>query len=164
VDVPLDTSSWSRHPDATPEETGRVYSVRLGSRFSSAPNLRVRLPRDLTPERPLQLRISEFTGGGGQKIYAGYFFVANGGWVASANDVRLLAFNLTDDYAFYLKVQFTAAAESPEHLASLSGLVLDDLLGELMRCVPDWAEVQAGRYPDDNPRRARPEAAARPQS
>jgi hypothetical protein len=83
--------------------------------------------------------------------------------VDSAEQVRLLAFNLTDDYAYYLKVQITSGGvESPQELASLAGSLLDDLLGEIMRCVPDWTEVRAGRYPPDHPRRAAPPAPARP--
>lgn len=155
VEVPLQTSEWGRHPDATPDEVGHVYSVRISNRQSEAWNQRLRLPRGLTPDRPLQMLISEYTSPAGRKMYAGYFFIANGGWVASANDVRQLAFDLTDDYAFYLKVQFSSAwVASPGELAALSGSLLDGLLGEIMRCVPDWTEVQQGRYPEDNPRRA----------
>lgn len=163
LDVPMDTTDWKPHPDATPEEIGRVCSVRLDNTWSAAGGRRVRLPRDLTPERPLQLRVTEYISTGGAKLYAGYFFVANGGWVDSAEKVRLLAFNLTDDYAYYLKVQVSSAsASSPEELAALAGSLLDDLFGEIMWCAPDWTEVQAGRYPPDNPRRDRPQPGARP--
>ncbi len=159
VDVPLRTSGWARHPDATSDEIGRVYSVLLDNEYSAARGQRIRLPRDLTPQSPLRLRVSEYTSANGSPLYAGYFFVANGGWVDSAEQVRLLAFNLTDDYAYYLKLQFSSAgARSPEELAALAGSLLDDLFGEIMRCAPDWTEVQSGRYPPDNPRRAGPGA------
>ena len=88
-------------------------------------------------------------------MIAGYCFIANGGWVSSAEGVRFLAFNLTDDYAYYLKVQVGSAdVESPEELAGLAGSLLDDLLGELMTCVPDWPRVMGGQWPPDNPKRA----------
>jgi hypothetical protein len=162
LDIPLNLD-WTPHPNATPEEAGRVYSVRLDDVWSAAPGQRVRLPRDLTPEQPLKLRVTEYSFPGGGRMYAGYFFVANGGWVSSANGVRQLAFNLTDDYSYYLKVQFSSTgAGSPGELALLAGSLLDDLLGEIMRCVPDWTEVQNGRYPDDNPRRDRSGTGARP--
>lgn len=157
VDVPLDGSGWKAHPDATPEEAGRTYAVRLSNEYSPfGRGTYVRLPRDLAPDRPLKLRVSRFSGPEGVELYAGYFFIANGGWVASANEVRTLAFDLTDDYAYYLKVQFSSTdVESPEELAGRVGSLLDDLLGELMSCVPDWTEVQAGRYPEDHRRRSR---------
>jgi hypothetical protein len=89
---------------------------------------------------------------------AGYFFIANGSAVAGADGVRLLAFDLKNDYAYYMKVQFTSMqAESPEELAEVASSLLDDLLGEMMLCVPDWIDVLAGRWPEDNPRRAEAE-------
>ncbi len=155
VDVPLDMSDWTLHPDAEPGE--EVLSTRLSNEFSSGgKGMRVRLPRGLTPDRPLQLRVSKYVGPDGTAMFAGYFFLANGGWVSSAEDVRLLAFNLTNDYAYYMKVQVNSAqAASKEELAAAAGSLLSDLLGELMRCVPDWVEVEAGRYPADNPRAVR---------
>lgn len=155
IDIPLDTKRLRPHPDAEPAEAGHVYAVRLESPQSSAFGQFVRLPRGLTPDQPLKLRVTKFAGPGGRTLYAGYFFVANGGWVPDANGVRTLAFNLTNDYAYYLKLQFgSPTAESPEELGALAGSLLDDLFGEIMRCVPDWVEVEHGRYPEDNPRGA----------
>lgn len=157
VDVPLDARAWKPHPDATPEEASRTLAVRLSNEYSPfGRGTYVRLPRDVSPAKPLQLRVSRFSGPDGVELYAGYFFIANGGWVASANEVRTLAFDLTDDYAYYLKVQFSSTdVEGPEVLAARAGGLLDDLLGDLMACVPDWVEVQAGRYPADHRKRPR---------
>lgn len=156
VDIPLQTSNWRPHPDATPDEVGRVYSTMLQNGYSDAGGRRVRLPSGVTPTTPLRLRVTRYEAPGGRVLFAGYFFIANGGWAPSANDVRLLAFDLTDDYAYYLKIQLSSAdVASPEELAARAGSLLDDLLGEIMRCVPDWVEVEAGRYPADNPKRAR---------
>ncbi len=159
VDIPVDASGWKVHPEADASERaeGRVLATRLPNEFASAPGLYVRLPRDVAPERPLALRVSRFADPTGREIYAGYFFVANGGWVPSADGVRLLAFNLTNDYAYYMKVEFRSLTPigGPEELGALAGSLLDDLLGELMRCVPDWTLVERGLYPPDNPRRGR---------
>jgi hypothetical protein len=120
----------------------------------------VNLPIGVTPSAPLQLRITEFQGKSGQqrqRLFAGYCFIANGGWVSSAEGVRALAFNLTDDYAYYLKLQIGSTdVESPEDLAGAAGSLLDDLLGELMTCLPDWAKVRRGEWPADNPKKAKP--------
>ncbi len=159
MDLHMDTSSW-RVDSSVPEEmaglSGSIYTVRLSNdpALSSAPGLRVRLPRDVGPQSPIQMRISEFIDIDGSKLYAGYFFIANGGTKANANDVRQLAFNLEDDYAYFLKVQLTSAtADSFEEFAQYAGELVSELIGETMRCIPDWIDVQMGIYPPDNPRR-----------
>tara|TARA_R110002111_G_scaffold56557_1_gene96322 strand:- start:659 stop:1588 length:930 start_codon:yes stop_codon:yes gene_type:complete len=158
IDLPMDTSSW-RIDQSVPEEfaglSRTLYHVRLSnnSKMSDAPGSRVRLPRGIGPDSPFKIRVSEFIDPNGGKLYAGYFFIANGGTKSSANDVRQLAFNLSDDYAYYLKVQITAGnLESFDEFAVYAGELVGDLIGEIMRCVPDWIDVQTGDYPADNPR------------
>ncbi len=157
IPLPLDTSSWAADP-SVPEnlagEAGELFTARTQYGYSDAPGTRIRLPRGVTPESTIPMRVSSFGATGESQLFAGYFFVANGGVVANANDVRTLAFDLTSDYAYYLKVQVTSVSVgSPEELAEASASLLDGLLPELMRCVPDWIEVETGRYPADNPRR-----------
>ena len=85
--------------------------------------------------------------GSDRTVWAGYFFIANGGVVASASGVRGLAYQLDSDYAFYTKVQFSSlTVDSAEELAQLAADALEDLLPEIMRCVPDWDEVEAGTW------------------
>jgi len=154
--LPMNTESWRVDGSVPPELsglTGELYSVRLSNnrKWTDAPGVRVRLPRDVTPETKITMRCSEFIVGKGQKIYSGYFFIANGGTKANANDVRTLAFNLSDDYAYYLKVQINCVtAESMDDFIEYSGLILGDLIGEIMRCTPDWVRVQQGLYPVDD--------------
>ena len=84
----------------------------------------------------------------GQLVWAGYFFVTNGTVVGSADEVRLKAFRLSDDYSFYLKVQFMSTdVGSAEELADLASEALVDLFPEIMRAVPDWVDVRRGTYP-----------------
>ncbi len=67
-----------------------------------------------------------------------------------AEEVRFLAFDLRNDYAFYLKVQFNSqSVSSYDEFAAVSSSLLSELLPDLMLCVPDWVEVQNGRYPTD---------------
>ncbi|MEM7621822.1 MAG: exosortase-associated EpsI family protein [Planctomycetota bacterium] len=155
--MPMDTSQWVIDRTVEPEfagESGVLYTARTDNRRSDAPGQRVRLPRDVTPDRPIRMMVSAFVDQQGQgRLYAGYFFVANGGTVASANDVRTLAFDLQSDYAFYLKVQVTSSTvSSKQELTEHAGSLIGELMPEIMRCVPDWVEVQRGVYPDDNPR------------
>ncbi len=154
--VPLDPANLRPAEDAVPGIDAQLMTVRLSNRWSTAGGgRRVHLPMDVTAEKPLKLRISEYSlPGSKNKMYAGYFFVANGGWTPWAEGVRLLAFDLRNDYAYYLKVQVASASvESPEELTRVASSLLDDLMGEIMTCVPDWTRVQRGEWPPDNPKR-----------
>jgi hypothetical protein len=148
VPVPLDMSRLIPDPDAPLDEQGRP--VWMGR--SEETHSRVRLPRGI---EELKMKSTAFRDQSAKaSVIAGYFFVANGGVVASADDVRLMAFRLTDDYAYYAKIQFmSTTAQSPEELAALAADLLNDLFPELMRRLPDWVAVQEGLYPPDNPRR-----------
>ena len=145
VPIELDESGWVEDTSLPEGVEGPVMLARLPNLWSDKPGARVRLPGD---PRSLEMLVTGFNLPGNRKLYSGYFFIANGGTVASANDVRTLAFKLTDDYAYYYKVQFTSAnVADAQELAELAGLLLDDLYGEIARCAPDWIEVRAGRYP-----------------
>lgn len=154
--VPLDASMWAPDPRSEGDPRGVVYTTRLPNIWSDRGGQRVALPRGVTPEGGLKIRVTEFSDPKGNHVFAGYFFIANGGTTASAESVRLLAFNMQDDYAYYLKVQVTSGAvKTGDELAALAGDLLDDLFGEIMRCAPDWTEVERGEWPEDNPRRAK---------
>jgi len=146
VEVPLSTSGWVEDREAPESPKGVVYTTRLSNRWSDRPGWRIRLPRGA---EKTQMLISEFVHrSSGATLWAGYFFVANGGLASRAEGVRALAFELDQDYAYYLKVQVsTSDVGSAEELAELSGSMLNDLYGEIMRCVPDWVEVELGTYP-----------------
>lgn len=157
MELPMDTSSWRVDASVPAEfagQTGEIYTIRLSNNpdFTDAPGSRVRLPRGISPQSPIKMRVSEFIDPNGGKLYAGYFFIANGGTKANANDVRQLAFNLKDQYAYFLKVQITGSSfDSFEGFVESAGELVGELLGETMRCVPDWIDVQTGIYPPDNP-------------
>jgi uncharacterized protein DUF3485 len=153
----VDTKTWIRDVLASESPRGVVYTVRsLPAPYSDAPGTRLRLPFGVTPENPIRMRITEYENPEtGMKLFAGYFFIANGGVVANAEQVRTLAFDLTSDYAYYLKVQISSTTvSSASELAQESSSLLSDLMAEIMRCVPDWTSVEAGDYPEDNPRRS----------
>lgn len=117
-----------------------IYLARSHDTFR-----RVRLPANLDN---LSMRASRYADTDGSTLIAGYFFIANGEIVPSADQVRLKAFQLEDDYAFYKKVQFTAKGlETEEELAAIAGAMLEEMFADLMRRTPDWVEVREGRYP-----------------
>ncbi len=164
VDIPLESETWIVDPASVTsgDEARTIYTARTPNQFSVRPGQRVALPRGLTPTRPLRLRVSQYSDPQGRTTWAGYFFLANGGWTASAEGVRELAFKLSDDYAYFLKVQFqSSSVGSPEELASQAGSFLSDALADIMLCVPDWRRVESGDWPADNPRRESRGSAAR---
>lgn len=155
VRVPLKMERWRPKKDAPGELSGKVMEAPILNYVGATVRW---IPMPIGAD-DLHIRVSEFGGPGGQTLFSGYFFIANGGLSTTAEGVRQLAFNLTDDYAYYMKVQFNSArASSPEELAAQAGMLLDELLPDLMRCVPDWTRVVSGEYPSDNPRRARTDA------
>jgi hypothetical protein len=160
IPMSLDLSSWNTVRLEGSED--HVYSRRCyRTRDSIGPDGKeqkvlirphIRLPRGI---EDVTLRVTEFASpGGDRKLLAGYFFIANGGIAGKAEDVRALAFDLRADYAYYLKVQFSGSYDSVDELIENASDLLEDLLPDLMLCAPDWYDVLAGDYPEDNPRRA----------
>lgn len=158
-DLPLnlDRTRWSIDEDVPdlvkarhdPSGKGDVfYKVRL-SEYSKQQGLYPRLPRS---PGDIRMRTMKFLTPDGEAFYSGYFFIANGGTVSRAEGVRLLAFNLDDYYAYYLKLQFTGSGiENGEELAEAASALMDELFPDVMLCVPDWVAVESGEYPADNP-------------
>jgi len=160
-DIPLklDQTLWAKD-DLVPDDivarhdpagTGRVFFTQRSFDYSQLKGLNARLPRSPSD---IRLRTMKFLQPGGESFYSGYFFVANGGTVSRAEGVRLLAFNLDDYYAYYLKLQFTGSGmASGDELADAATQLLNEMLPDIMLCVPDWVNVEAGTYPADNPAR-----------
>ncbi len=89
-----------------------------------------------------------------ERQIGGYFFIANGRIAPSARDVRLLAFNPNEEYAYYCKVQFSMRdriAPGESDAAARIRFVekvqeaMPHLLPEVMRCLPDWPSIERER-------------------
>ncbi len=148
----LSKTNWVEDTGVSAPLKGKVFKglTSTNSAWTDALGTRVRLPIDLSN---VKLRVSEYRDKNDRRIFAGYFFIANGTAVSSAEEVRLKSFDLRADYAYYCKVQFTSVlVTTPEELARQASDFLNDFAPEIARCVPDWVEVEAGRYPADNPR------------
>ena len=138
--VTLDLSRYDYRPD--PDHPGMVLADSTG--FSE--HKTVRLPTD-------KIQAVVFSGEDevGRRSTALYFFLASGDAIASSHQVRF-SFNFKDKYSYYCKVEvmFPGVTE-PDEVAEYAEVLLSDLLPEIMACLPDWTEVQAGTYPEDNP-------------
>jgi hypothetical protein len=137
----IDQSGWIPDPeDLTNLATGEVYDVAM-TRDRAGRNAWVRMPTGDFILRTLEFeneRQPNF------RIYGGYFFIANNRMTPSPEGVKALAFNLSEKYAYYCKVQyvFVSPEASEERFTSLVADHLQQLIPELMRCLPDWAEVE----------------------
>lgn len=128
-------SRYDYMPD--PENPGMVLT------HSNGFNETVRLPSD-------EIEAVIFTGRNvktGQTMTALYFFIANGKVMASNHEVRF-SFNMKDRYSYYCKVEIMfPGVVDPDEVQKHAGEFLSDVLPEVMACLPDWTQVQAGEYP-----------------
>lgn len=87
-----------------------------------------------------------------QTALGGYLFIANGAVTPSALAVRNLSFKLTDRYAYYCKLQFSARinADPDKALPLFDGMVTEltqHLLPHLMQSLPDWPAIERESAP-----------------
>jgi len=133
----LNLSRDDYRPD--PEHEGLILAESEG--FDKT----VRLPSD-------QIEAKVFSGADpdGNVTTALYFFLASGDAIASSHEVRF-SFNFKDRYSYYCKVEVMfPGVNDPDEVARHAENLLSDMLPEIMACLPDWTEVQAGQYPDNN--------------
>jgi hypothetical protein len=144
VPIPLDLDRFPIDPFVDAEIHGNIRRGRTG-RWSDAPGQYVSMPRDI---ESLSMSVSRYITDSGQTLYAGYFFIANGGTVPRAEQIRQLAFRHEDTYAYYAKIQFTSGTvNSAEELGQMAGSFLTEMLPDIVRRTPDWIAVKEGRYP-----------------
>ncbi len=142
-DLALDRNTWVLDPDRVNLRTGEPYWSYTYRDLVTAEPITVRMPFG-----EFRLRTSEYrmTKRPDIRIHAGYFFIANGQVTPFPDRVRRFAFDLTTRYAYYAKVQFTMYTVEDigtEDFVETASDLLADLLPEVMRCLPDWAEVEA---------------------
>ena len=137
----IDQEHWQVDPEFVNLQSKQPYWIADVADGYTGNFRRVRMPVG-----ELWLRTSEFERPEypNLRIYAGYFFIANGRIAVAPGDVKQIAFDHTERYAYYCKVQFTYAATdaTPERFAELVSDLLKDLLPQLMDRLPDWAEVE----------------------
>lgn len=144
VRIPVKVEGWLVSEDV-PDWKAPGKTVRMWKGRSLETQGRVFMPRDI---ENLRMKVQQFQTPDGQRLWAGYFFLANGGVVATADELRMLAFKITDDYAYYCKVQFTViGVENETEFADVAASMLDQILPDIMRRVPNWVDVMEGRWP-----------------
>jgi hypothetical protein len=137
------------YPQAEQDPTGATldgepYSMLTVPRPVTGRDDRVRLP---VGAYELRTRTYARDDSSGHVMYGGFFFIANHRLTASPLDIRALAFQPSERHAYFAKVQLQLpadAADDPAIFPELSSDLLERLIPHLMRCLPDWAEVEAG--------------------
>ncbi|MFW6336540.1 MAG: exosortase-associated EpsI family protein, partial [Phycisphaeraceae bacterium] len=82
------------------------------------------------------------------KLQVLYFFIANGKYMATAEEVRIEGFNILDKYSYYCKVEVQPLwVDDPELAEERTRDLLRAMLPEIMTSLPDWVDVRAGLYP-----------------
>jgi exosortase len=135
----IDTTTWA--DDNSEELDGVPYPVVTDWNKLTEQEEIIRMPLG-----DFEIRITEFSHPqiGDDHFFAGYFFIANGKTTAYPERIRLLAFDRSSQFAYYCKLQFTLRGDSEFTVEKFVDIVSEfskDLLPEVMRCLPDWAEV-----------------------
>jgi len=139
--LPVDVDRWPRSDDLVNLATGETYRVAV--RQDPVTRRRVQVP---LPVGEIALRTSTFRHPRqpGVTFLAGYFFIANGRIAVTPEQVKALAFRPQERYAYYCKVQFFAQGTdlTEEAFIEAASDLLEDLLPELMACLPDWSVIE----------------------
>lgn len=90
-----------------------------------------------------------------------YFFVADGGFQATPLEVRQSAFNARNRFSFYCKVEIHPidVQGNPDLARDVAEGFLQAFMPYILRALPDWTEVMAGRYPETAAARLQTESA-----
>ena len=142
----LDLPVMRSIPDAGPRNatTGEPYAVAEVTDPVTRVTDRVALPLG---EAAMTLTTFQDRRSSRTEQLGGYFFVANGRCTPTTLGVRGLAFNMTDRFAYYCKVQLSArypVGDIPSAVAFKAQAedFLTQLLPHLMRRLPDWPAVE----------------------
>jgi hypothetical protein len=102
----------------------------------------------------VRMTVTEFEnvrGDPSSRQVGGYFFIANGRIAPSARDVRFMAFDPSEKYAYYCKVQLSYSGRlvtgEPDdavvkRFIEAAEDLLPRLIPEVMKCLPDWPAVE----------------------
>lgn len=142
----IDDSAWTLEPELVNLASGEPYrSVEVRHPVTGM------IERVYMPVGPIEMTVSEFrpAASNRERQTGGYFFIANGRPTASAFGVRSLAFSLTDEYAYYCKVQVTVRSAASEDEAAARELyravaseIVTELLPHLMKRLPRWSDYE----------------------
>jgi len=140
----LDRSAWRLDGEAISAATNEPFPVAMVVDPVTRRETKVHMP---VGESAITVIEFQDVGDSSVRIIGGYLFIANGRMTPRAGDIRGLSYSLTERYAYFAKVQFTAFFRSgDDSFAKYEADVVDlfrELLPHLMLRLPDWPEYEA---------------------
>jgi hypothetical protein len=147
--VEFDRSAWDNEQGPIQQESGRRYPTAKVKDAVTRKTSIVSMPLG-----DVEMTVSAFQDprAPNETALGGYLFIANGSLTPSALAVRNLSFKLSDRYAYYCKVQFSARMPGEPDRAlpkfdTMTSELMQHLLPQLMRCLPDWPAIERGETP-----------------
>jgi hypothetical protein len=147
--VDFDRSDWDTQQGPIQQESGRRYPTAKVKDAVTRKTSIVSMPLG-----DVEMTVSAFQDprAPNETALGGYLFIANGSLTPSALAVRNLSFKLSDRYAYYCKVQFSARMPGEPDKAlpkfdTMTSELMQHLLPQLMRCLPDWPAIERGETP-----------------
>ncbi|MCZ6835801.1 MAG: hypothetical protein O7G85_08510 [Planctomycetota bacterium] len=136
--LPMAKTDWVEHADRINQATKLPYHTAEVRHPFTNERIEVTMPIGEFLWRTTQFSDQRQPG---LKIFSGYMFVANGRLTPSPDGVRVMAFDLFERSAYYCKIQLTIRTKAEfteQDFVDLSADFLDEILPEVMRCLPDW--------------------------
>ena len=142
IAMEIDKSLWPGDPTLMHKVLNVPYPTAMFAHHVTGRPVRVHLPIGEYILRAIEFSDPQQPG---LRIWAGYFFIANGRVTPVPWGVKKLAFEPREKYAYYCKVQFTMTGDENLPVDAFVDAVSDlteQMLPRLMQCLPDWAEVE----------------------
>lgn len=144
----IDRSAWREGAGPAHRSTGEHYPMASAIDPITRATVDVHLPLG---EAAFSLGDYRDRNNPNLHLLGGYLFIANGRMTPRAQDIRSLAYSLTERYAYFCKVQFVAQfrgsePDSDAYTANVADL-FSALLPHLMQRLPDWPEYEAMTAP-----------------
>ena len=152
VEIPVEYRGATTDDSPLNEATGRPYP-RIDTTDAVGNPVAIHLPIG-KQAGVVPMTVTEFQNrpnDPSSRQVGGYFFIANGRAAPGAGDVRLLAFDPSEKYAYYCKVQLSyvdrvATGESDDaavtRFVEIAEDILPRLIPQVMKCLPDWPSVE----------------------
>lgn len=141
--LPVDRSKWDLNSGVKSLATGETYP-----RVQVVDPVTRRAEMVLLPVGETEASVTVFQDEKSpeHRLVGGYLFIANGRLTPSPYVVRTYAFDLSNRYAYYCKVQFSAVLPDDgkvvDRWKTLTADLFAELLPILMRRLPDWAALE----------------------